>query len=336
MCYPGQYLAAFVRFFITLQLHIFIFDAVVDAEGIAAESGELCTLAIPEEIDYFRPEWGLRGPHLASKRSVLRSLLDGMKLSGVVWYDGFVLDSFDDDFYDERRNNFRNVTDPCRRFLCTDLEPNEYPERYRSCTNVMSCNGLIRGVNYDILKQLESRGNFTVVLTVLAKPLDFWVFPNGNSMSSMDRIKEQSLDFDIALDTWYEADLRRYGMYRNFCLQDHLIMTCFSLRNVLFVIEGVYFGRGFQDTSMIILSPKPESIPIGLGVLWEPFTAQLWIVSAVLFGFGIITISLSEYGTVVREQKKGDLRFHVMGLDFKSLLLAAGRLKTAIESLLIF
>ena len=68
MCYSGQYLGAFVCFFIALQLHIF--DADVDAEGLAAESGELCNLNIPEGIDYFRPEWGLRGSHLASQRNV--------------------------------------------------------------------------------------------------------------------------------------------------------------------------------------------------------------------------------------------------------------------------
>ena len=60
----------------------------------------------------------------------------------------------------------------------------------------------IGGVNFDILAELEEKGNFTTVLTLLAKPNSWFVHPDGTVLTSIERIQQLSRDFDIALDTW--------------------------------------------------------------------------------------------------------------------------------------
>ena len=95
----------------------------------------------------------------------------------------------------------------------------------------------------------------------------------------------------------YEADTRRYA--------------------------GAFFGRGFQDTSMVILSPKPVPLSMKLDVIWQPFTASLWVVCAILFGFAIFVLAVAERNVVIQEQKNGDMRYHVMGYDVKSFIISA-------------
>ena len=73
---------------------------------------------------------------------------------------------------------------------------------------------------------------------------------------------------------------------------------------------------------MVILSPKPNPYKIDLSIIWEPFSADLWIISAILLGLAVIALSLAEKNVVVQEQKNGDMRYHVMGFDIKSLAIA--------------
>ena len=110
------------------------------SDGLAAYNGGLCNISLPEDIDYFRPEWGLRGPHLASKRNAFRKYLNGMRVSGVVWYDGFVMNTYHEEYYENYYNQYvdagtYNGSDPCQRITCTDLAPSEYPLRYQNCLN---------------------------------------------------------------------------------------------------------------------------------------------------------------------------------------------------------
>ena len=110
--------------------------SIVKGEGLAASTGAFCNLSIPADIDYFRPEYGLRGPHLASKRSHLRNLLNGLRISGVVWYDGFKIKKYDDEYFAQVQAGAGfDATDPCQKLMCTDLQPHEYPNRYQHCSN---------------------------------------------------------------------------------------------------------------------------------------------------------------------------------------------------------